>query len=205
MSGVILPIRFRPTRRSDSPPAPPRIHLKCCSDPEIHLMGRPCHFIATSSRARCRFVARGGSGPAVLRERRICAPDAGRLFGRFGAILGQPACSVVPVACTSGLFNVFSEPRSHPLWCVFSERWSDLKGGRGLVFHAVASPTRPPGRDFFRKGLPLMPGDDEKSSPSSAMLSRSPAQSLKQVVIYGDILEIKQTRSPATFGLEREK
>jgi len=37
MSGVILPIRFRPTRRSDSPPAPPRMHPKCCSDPEIHL------------------------------------------------------------------------------------------------------------------------------------------------------------------------
>jgi len=37
MSGVILPIRFRPTRRSDSPPTPPRIHPKCCSDPEIHL------------------------------------------------------------------------------------------------------------------------------------------------------------------------
>jgi len=33
---VNLPIRFtRPTRRSDSPPAPPRIHPKCCSDPEI--------------------------------------------------------------------------------------------------------------------------------------------------------------------------
>jgi len=42
MSGVILLIRFRPTRRSDSPPAPPpRIHPKCCSDPEIHLMGQP--------------------------------------------------------------------------------------------------------------------------------------------------------------------
>jgi hypothetical protein len=37
MSGVILLIRFRRTRRSDSPPAPPRIHPKCCSDPEIHL------------------------------------------------------------------------------------------------------------------------------------------------------------------------
>jgi len=32
-----LPIRFSTTRRSDSPPAPPRIHPKCCSDPEIHL------------------------------------------------------------------------------------------------------------------------------------------------------------------------
>ena len=30
MSGVILPIQSRPTHRSDSPPAPPRIHPKCC-------------------------------------------------------------------------------------------------------------------------------------------------------------------------------
>jgi len=32
----ILPILFRSTRRPDSPPAPPRIHPKCCSDIEIN-------------------------------------------------------------------------------------------------------------------------------------------------------------------------
>jgi hypothetical protein len=37
MSGAILLIRFRPTRRSDSPPSPPRIHPNCCLGPEIHL------------------------------------------------------------------------------------------------------------------------------------------------------------------------
>ena len=43
MSGVILPTRFRPICRSDSSPAPPRIHPKCCSDPEVHVGYWPIH------------------------------------------------------------------------------------------------------------------------------------------------------------------
>ena len=37
LEGVILPIRAIPTRRPDSPPAPPRIHPKCCWHLEIQV------------------------------------------------------------------------------------------------------------------------------------------------------------------------
>jgi len=55
MSRVILLIRFTRTRRSDSPPNPPRIHPKSCSDPEMHLSWPKMFHIETCLYARPVF------------------------------------------------------------------------------------------------------------------------------------------------------
>jgi len=107
LSGVSLLIRFRPTRRSDSPSAPPRIHPKCCSDPEIHF-GWPHISIAGTQRVpqtvltlsrqveECKPLNEGHAEPAAQLRRCRRAQRQGLTLVHFSA-QPEPFWSHLPV------------------------------------------------------------------------------------------------------------